>query len=340
MQRCIALPGDNLSAFLNTLRYAYLRHVVAPALRLCGPRAACALANRLADGVFHLKTPGRVAAEARLKSVYRDAPSAASIAGMAAAHYRHLARFWMEAAFIPGRMDRDWRRWCSVPEADRWHLLGDRTTPLVVATACHGNVAVAACALAHMIGPVHVLYERAVHRGLAAWQDRLFRRPGLVPVHHIDAGSMLPRVMEEKGVILIIGEHHRARGAAVPAVFLGRHIRAYPTIGRLAAWYDANVAIMTCIRGSEPFRFRLHCHDVLDASVGNGDAANITRECLRALERAVLEAPEQYLWSMPNWLENSAGATRMRAPRTDVEAAALRETTVRAAGQDWSASPA
>lgn len=301
------------------LRLAYVRHVVAPALRMCGPRLACGLAKGLGQGVFHRGAPGRARAEVRLRAAFGNAIGAASVAHLAAAHYGHLARFWAEALFVPRRMDRrDWRRWCHVPDEEQWRRLADRSRPLVVVAAYHGNIAVAACALARLIGPVHVVFDRLAHPAFAAWQAEMFRRPGLVAVDRREASSVLPIVMAARGVVLLVGEHHRRHGAAVPVDFLGARIRAYPTIGRLAAWYGAAVAAVTCERHEKPFEFTLKYRGAIYPENLENDPSRVVRASLTALERAVLTSPEQYLWSVPL---DPAGIAGMEVPRSLAAAA-------------------
>lgn len=118
----------------------------------------------------------------------------------------------------------------------------------------------------------------------------------------------------------MVCDHERRRGCGVPARFLGATLNAYPTVGRLARWCDAAVAVVTCRREARPLSFTLELLDVIEqgASIaeleggapslsaaheaGDEDARRdraVVRRCLAALERAAIRRPEQYLWSVP-----------------------------------------
>jgi lauroyl/myristoyl acyltransferase len=179
----------------------------------------------------------------------------------------------------------------------------------LVTTACLGNVGVLACALGRLFHPIHVIVDALAHPFLRAWQQDLFRQPGVKIVERSGSAGAIPRLLESGQAVLIIAETERRRGSAVEVDFLGRSVRLYPTLGRLAAWYDVPVVVVSCLRCDEPFRFVVRLHGIIRREMCEGDDA-VIRETMARLESAVADHPAQYLWSLP-----TLGAIRARNER-------------------------
>ncbi|MFQ5429489.1 MAG: lysophospholipid acyltransferase family protein [Phycisphaerae bacterium] len=290
---------------LEVVRYAYLRRVVAPVLRGLGIRFTEAVARRLARGVFEMNGLGRRRAEARLRAAMPDAP-ASDIAAIGEASYEHWARFWAEALFIPRRLGgRHWRRYVDISPEGELGALAASGRGCILAMAYHGNIAAGTCALGRLFQPIHVVVDRFTQPALAAWQRALYAQPDVQPIDRRDAAATLPRILSDGGAVVMVAEHERRRGRAIETRFLGRTLRGYPTLGRLARWFDVPVAVVTCRREPKPFRFTLALHDVFEP---DADEARCFRDVMATLERAVMASPEQYLWSAPT-AADSAGDT-------------------------------
>jgi len=284
---------------LESLRYLYLRRAVGTALQTVGIRAADRFARAVGRAVFGLNTSGRRRAEQRLAAWIGSETRASRVQEIAAGVYEHSGRFWIEALYARRLLrDRSWRRFVEVKDERSLLKLADSRRGCLIATACLGNVGVLACALGRIFQPIHVVVDMQAHPVLRAWQQDLFSQPGVRVVERTSAASTIPRLMEAGRAVLVIAESERRRGRAVETSFLGRELRLYPTIGRLAAWYDAPVAVMTCTRRDEPFRFDVRLHDVIRHARCEDDDS-IVRQVQACLERAVAAKPEQYLWSVP-----------------------------------------
>jgi lauroyl/myristoyl acyltransferase len=176
------------------------------------------------------------------------------------------------------------------------------TTPLF------GNPAVAALSLGHLCRPIHVVADIPAMPRFDIWRRALCPSPMIELVARRDAARRLPDILGRGGSIFLLTADHRSSGLAVATEFLGRPIRCRPTPGRLAAWYDAPVVVVTCKRRPAAWRFTFDVHDVIDPRARSDGASAITLRALRAAEKAIRAAPEQYLWALPGERPRTGGA--------------------------------
>ncbi len=339
---------------LETVRHLYLRRIVAPVLRGLGVRLSTGLARRLSRGVFEMNGAGRQRAESRLRVALPNATDD-EIHAIAAASYEHIARFWIEALFIPRRLGAVPRedcgtgfqpvrnsklQTCAPQQVDRWlgwhglaqpgrgcskrprpndydarpchpssHVrrstgnselqsLAESRRGCLLAAGYHGNLAAGACMLGEIFHPIYVVVDFLAQPALASWQRELYAQPHVRPIERSAAAARVPRILSEGGAILMVAEHERPHGRAVETRFLGRPMRCYPTLGRLARWYDVPIGVVTCRCEGEPLSFTLNLHDVVEAGTLDDDDT-IVRRVMAVLDRAIMQSPEQYFWSMP-----------------------------------------
>jgi len=285
---------------LESLRYVYLRRVVGTALSALGFDAGESVARRLARGVFDLNTAGRRLAEMRLRTALERTAYEADIARITAGMYEHVGRFWIEALHAQRRVRRSsWRRFVAVKEESAFRSLADGKRGCVLATGYFGNPAVGALALGQIFRPVYVIVDTFAQPYLRAWQRDLFASRWVRPIDRRDAATAVPRVLGNGGVLMMICEHERPHGRGVRVPFLGRSLNCYPTLGRLARWYDVPVAVFTCRRGRKPFSFHLDLHACVERDPSDPTDENVVRRVMFHLDAAVMRRPEQYLWSLP-----------------------------------------
>lgn len=311
---------------LEPLRYIYLRRVVGTALGALGFDLSERIARWLARAVFNLNTPARHLAESRLAAVIPRLPDQVrgDVPCTIAAMYDHVARFWIEALFAKRLLhDSTWRRCVKIEnEPELQALAGDRHGCLL-ATGYFGNLAVGAYALGRIFRPVHVIVDAFTQPYLRAWQNELYADRWVRPIERSDAARSVPRILAAGGAIMMVCEHERPRGGAIPTTFLGRTLHCYPTLDRLSRWFDTPVGVFTCRReaGREgdrrggrkgdrqgeapaeprlrPFSFTLSLHETIPPGLSSGGDGAVTRTVMAALERAIMAYPEQYLWSLP-----------------------------------------
>ena len=283
---------------LEGIRHHYVRRLVAPALRGLGIRASTAIARRLARGVYEMNTPGRQQAEANLTAALADRANPGDISKMTAGMYEHMARFWTEALFIPKRLGHEgWRRFVDIENEHGLRALKNSGRGCVLATGYCGNIAAAACALGHLFRPVYVMVDWFAQPELASWQREMFSQQWVRPLDRRNAMRELPRVLSNGEAVLMVGEHERRRGHGITTRFLGKAMNCYPTLGRLARWYDVPVGVVTCRREARLFSFTLSLHDVVEYDESSG-VEGVVRQCMTVLEHAIMAMPKQYLWSV------------------------------------------
>jgi lauroyl/myristoyl acyltransferase len=286
---------------IESVRHAYLRHVTAPFLRLLGPRLSLAIASQISRGIFEMNTAGRAVAESRLRdAIGRSELDPHAIQRTIARMYEHLGRFWIETLFSQRLMrSDDWRENIDVEDEKRIQTLGAEKRGCILASGYLGNPAMCAFALGQILGSVHVLIDLDAFPALRGWEGYLRKVPGVELIPRSAASRDIPIILQRGGAVWMIAEHHRPRGAAIETQFLGRTLRAFPTMERLAQWFKVPIGVVTAIRSdSDRFRFVLHCHDIVEPSLAAPDGA-LTRSVLSTLEAAILTHPQQYLWNIP-----------------------------------------
>lgn len=282
---------------LESIRFGYLRYVVAPGMGAIGFGAAQGLALFAARAVHRLGTPGRRIAEQRVAAALGLTADDARVAEIVAGMYEHVGRFWAEALFLRRRLTASsWRRFVAVPDEGRLRAMKQDGRGVVLATAYFGNPAALAVSLGQIFKPVHVVADFFGQSMLRGWQREMMQMPGLRVIERADAAIAVPRVLERGGAVLMITENERPRGRAVAAPFLGRRLRCYPTLDRLSRWFGATVAAVTCRRMPGDYSFSLDLHSCVEPTAESVDGS-VTEATLSALERAIMAEPDQYLWS-------------------------------------------
>jgi lauroyl/myristoyl acyltransferase len=300
---------------VEPFRYLYLRRVVGTLFSVLGVDLADSLARRLARRVHDLNTPARRLAETRLALAASDPRSTIrNPQSTAASVYEHTARFWVEAIFVRRLLrDSSWRRFVTVEGEQGLQALARSPRGCLFATGCLGNPAVAALALARFFHPLHVVVDTFTQPQLRAWQTDLYADPRLRIVDRPDAARRVPDVLGHGGAVLMLADHERRLGRAVPVAFLGRTLNCYPTLGRLAKWFDVPIAVVSCLRSPRAFRFRLTLQSLIAPTAGTEPDA-LVRLAMTSFERAVLAHPEQYLWSVPGAVLGSHDVRAVHVP--------------------------
>ena len=137
--------------------------------------------------------------------------------------------------------------------------------------------------LGRLFRPVHVVVDWIATPSLRAWQHEMYRMPFVEPVARNEAARRVPDILERGGAVLLITEHERQRGPAAEVRFLGRRLRLYPTIARLARWFDVPIVPVMCRRVGGTFRFVLEFGEAIDPSRTNMSTS------VRALASATVE---------------------------------------------------
>ena len=282
---------------LESLRFLYLRRVIGTALQAVGVEAADRFARMVGRGVYSLHGLGRVTAEARVRGWLGSTANEEAANGIIRSMYEHTARFWIESLYL-SRLLRasSWRGFVQVHEAKRWETIANSPRGCLIATAYFGNPGVLAWALGQIFRPLYVIADRFGEGSIGAWQRDLYRADWVEPLDRRYAAAQLPMLLERGEAVMIVAEAERESGRACETAFLGRRVRAYPTLARLAHAFDAPIVAAVCSRKCVAFRFDIEMGGAVEYGE---DDDGVMGEVLARIERMIAKRPEQYLWSTP-----------------------------------------
>lgn len=178
--------------------------------------------------------------------------------------------------------------------------------PCILMTGHCGNWEVLATTAALLGIPMHAIYRPMDFEPLDRWIRRERSRPGIVMVDKFGAMHQLPRLMEQGACPAFVADQNAGdRGVFVP--YFGRLASSYKSIGLLALKFDATIICgaahrIPSVDGDTRYRFTIHdTFGPEDWSTHPDPVFYLTARYRRALEIAVREAPEQYLWMYRIW---------------------------------------
>ena len=231
---------------------------------------------------------------------------------IARASFRHLARVVAESFHaseitlesIPDHFDLD------LPPATR-DIFRDPKRGFILYSGHLGNweVAAAVISLFHpltgiqrpMDNPyVQRLLERTKMRGAFSTVDKHEANPHQL-VNALRAGHALA----------ILADQH-ASGNSLRIDFFGRPASTYVTPALLHLLTRVPIVVGFCLDTERPLHYRLFCREPLGFERSGDRAADlerITRILTKALEDAIRDCPEQYLWAHRRWRKTKSPAT-------------------------------
>ncbi len=126
---------------------------------------------------------------------------------------------------------------------------------------------------------------------------------GLKVVTKFGATEELQRIVESGGRIAFIADQNAGDdGIFVP--YFGQMASAYKSIGLFAMRYEMPIAVGVALRVGDGFRYAVHTVDVIrpqDWQAHDDPLFYVTARYNRAMEQAVMLAPDQYLWIHRRW---------------------------------------
>jgi KDO2-lipid IV(A) lauroyltransferase len=159
--------------------------------------------------------------------------------------------------------------------------------------------------------PVTVLYRPSRQPWLRELVDTARTRPGLATAPASLAGvRQMMRALRRGEAVGLLPDQVPPDGMGVWAPFFGRPAYTMTLAARLAQQTGAEIVLMRCERAPRGAGYVMHV-EPLGEVLPDGDAADPAHQAAcaavvnRAMERLVLQCPEQYLW----------GYHRYKAPR-------------------------
>lgn len=195
---------------------------------------------------------------------------------------------------------------------------------LKTAMEAHGRVLVLTAhlgnwellAVAHRLSgyPLAIVVRALDARWLNALADRLRRRSGVELIDKRGALRPVLDALRRRGMVAILLDQNAARSEGVFVPFFGRPASTSRSLAVLAVRTGTPV-VPIFIRREGPGRHLVVVRPPLPApSTEEPDRAiaEMTRRCTEAIETAVRETPEQWLWIHERWRTRPAGEGRPR----------------------------
>lgn len=303
-----AAAGDDrigLCAALATVAVALgnaHRRLLTVMLRLLGPRRAYALMGSLARRCYDAADVLRKSGEARCRESLRGLLTETEIEALSRAAFVH--RIWNLADLILApRLLRGetWDRYGGrIPESLRSLLLDaqQRRQPVILVTTYCGPYDLLPVFLGLNGIRVTAVYRPHPNRQYDRYRQSVRASTGCQMVTDAGAAMGLSQALADGRTVALLSDPTEAR-SGIPISFLGVLARVPRTVALLAEHYGAIVAVAAIRRRFESFQFEL----VISDFFGPRDwcrqldvAGYCTRRYCAALEKLILEAPEQFLW--------------------------------------------
>ena len=218
------------------------------------------------------------------------------------AAFRHMTQLVVEtiwARYTPGFLEKHVTT--AIPAVTQ-ALLDDPKRGLILATGHIGNWEVAGLAVARW-KPVVGLMRPLSNPYVEAMVQRLLPPGGfrIVPKHSPDIGRFPEYLREGSVLALMIDQFAGERGMSVP--FFGQPAQTHTAIALLHLVTRAPLVFGWC-RRTGPLQFEIRASEPIVA-VRTGrkqdDVRAVLAQLNAELERAIREAPEQYMWGHRRW---------------------------------------
>ncbi|MCA9668818.1 MAG: lysophospholipid acyltransferase family protein [Myxococcales bacterium] len=211
--------------------------------------------------------------------------------------YRQLGCAAVEFFRIPRLSGDDARQLLGDDSLARLEALRREGNGVLVLSAHLGNWDLLACAAARAGLPVNVITRTIKRRGI---NDYWMRTRGSCGVQLLEAAGSARRIvaaLRRNELVAVVLDQHDPDGVAVP--FFGRLAATSASLARLARLSGAPVLPAFLVRTDDGFRLELG--EALDVSRADDDIELATARFTAAIEQAVREHPEQWLWLHRRW---------------------------------------
>lgn len=240
-------------------------------------------------------------------NVRRSLPalSDAECGELARASVRYMFRTYMVDAFQLPRLltEETWQRHVDLSGASAGVRLMVGEKPAIFLAPHAGNWELLGFFPTIMGFRMHALARPLDNPWLWKWALSKREARGMRIITKFGATEELQKVVDAGGRIAFIADQNAGEdGIFVP--YFGQMASAYKSIGLFAIRYGLPIAVGVALRDGAGFRYRLHTTDVIRPEdwAGQDDPVfYVTARYTHAMERAVMLAPDQYLWIHRRW---------------------------------------
>jgi len=215
---------------------------------------------------------------------------------------RCVARTMMELFMMPRLSKEDLARMIETPDLTAVRAAAQSGCGLVLVTAHYGNWEFLAAHVGHQVAPLTVIARDASHQTTAGLINTARRSHGLDILGRRDTREML-RLLGRGGALGMLPDQHAAEGG-VRMDFLGRPAWTFTGPALLAARSGARVFATFCAR-CEDDRLRMTMREIPLVRTDDREADLLvnTRHISDAIEQAIREHPDNWLWLHNRWKE-------------------------------------
>ena len=273
-------------------------------------RASAWLGRRLGDAGWALLPRRRRLALANLQQAFPDLGIAAR-RRIARRSFQHLGTVFTEGCFVLRRPLAQVTAQITLEGEEHVRAVIERHGRALVLTAHLGNWELLTLAPALTGYPLTVVARPLDSPALGVWADRLRRTAGVEVVDKRDALRPVLEALRRGRLVGVLLDQNASRREGVFVPFFGRLASTSRAVAVLALRTRTPV-VPAFTRRLAPGRHRIAIQPALalpDAS----DAAAVevvTARCTQAIEAAVRETPEQWLWAHDRWRTRPQGEAR------------------------------
>ena len=242
-----------------------------------------------------------------LRRVFGERRDESQIEALAKAFYGHMARTFWECLSLPWLSRERRRALVRVENAESPIAAAMENRGVLILTGHLGNWEVAPVlglgGFSAYRGRLHILRRQVHPRWLDQLVTRRFERAGLGVIPKSGSLSRILDLLEAGDGVVFIMDQHAARKDGVDVEFFGHPARTFKSLAMIALATRAPVVPAHCWRepdGRHVLRFEDPLPLIERDDPGEAIRAN-TQAYNQALERMILQHPEQWFWVHRRW---------------------------------------
>jgi len=276
--------------------------------RLLPLRGLWAIADGLAAVVMAATPKRQRLADAHIAAAF-PALSAWERNGIRRRSVRCIARSMLELLKLPVLSRDELGRLVIAPDLTPVREAAERGHGVLLITAHLGNFELLGAYLSDFVAPVTVIARNAAESSTTSLVNTARASHGVSVVGREETRQML-QVLGSGGVLGVLPDQHAARGGILTE-FLGRPAWTFTGPALLAGRTHARVFPVFLVRDfAGPFRLELYPEVVLARSDDReADVIENTRRINAALEQAIRDHPDNWLWLHDRWKKQKTIAT-------------------------------
>jgi len=270
-----------------------------------------AVAGWLGDLFFRFDRKHRRRAIEHVRRSFPDWPEH-EVAAVARRSLHHMAWLGVEMMLTTRLITPvTWRRHIQFgPNMEQaLRLLMENPRGLILLTGHYGNWEIVGYTLATLGFPTVAVARRLNNPYMNEHVLGIRERTGMKIVDKSGATQAVQDTLARGGVVGFIADQDAGRKGAF-VEFFGRKASTFKIIALMAMEYNVPIVVGYGRRLDQPFTFELDAEQIIHPSEWadrDDPVLWITQEYTAALERAIRQAPEQYLWAHRRWKHRPRG---------------------------------